>query len=109
MILSPDCDQFACVRRLGEIHFFGLNIISVSRITFVPRELFNMVQLQVIYFKPHTKKNVSILNLVPTTIRKNLRNVNYTSMVSYYTKRYTDMLIWYLKGGLFRVYRNGLS
>ena len=106
MILSPDCDQFICVRRLGEIHFRGLNMISVRRIIFVPRELFNMVQLQVIFFKPYTKENIPILNLVPTTIRKNLRNVNYIFMVQHYSERWSHMIIRYLKGGIFGPYLN---
>ena len=102
MILSSDCDQFICARTLGEIIYFsGSSMISVRRIIFVPRELFNMVQLQVIFFEPNSKENISILNLVPSSIRKNLRNVNYVSIVRRYTKRYAHMIVGYLKGGIF--------
>ena len=98
MIISPDCDQFICARALGETRLCMSNSMTIMYIAFIPRELFNMAQLQVIYFNPLAKENVSILNLVPTTIRKNLRNINYASMTPHYTKRYTSMVIQYLKG-----------
>ena len=103
MILSSDCDQFICVCVLGDRLFNKPNSITVIRITFIPRELFNMIQLQIMYFNPLDIKKRYILNLVPITIRKNLRNVNYTSMIRYYSEYYTHMTIRYLRGDIYSV------
>ena len=107
MIISPDCDQFICVHifeeifPLASIQKYNPRSLGVHTITFVPRELFNMIQLQVISFNPYTLESIAILNQVPATIRKNLRNVNYASMRVYYTNLFTEMTFKYLNGGIY--------
>ena len=78
MIITPDCDQFNTVPAFGD-YWTLKNSIGPIKYIFIPRELFNMIQLQVLYLFPFNKKHRKILNAVPISLRRNLKNINYYS------------------------------
>ena len=76
MIITSDCDQFNTVITFGKYNLLK-NSMVIREYYFMPRELFNMVQLQIIYALPYDIKNRKILNAVPTQLRRNLRNIKH--------------------------------
>ena len=100
MILSPDCDQFYIIQYFGGYWLVKNSIDTTRQFKFVPRELFNMVNLQIIYFH-YDKSDKNIVNTVPPHLRKNLRNINYNSLSENFNDTYINMLINYLNGNNF--------
>ena len=103
MIITPDCDQFntVIVFSLGTKVRMA-NLIKLPDFDFVPLELFNMIWLRAICLSQYKKKNVTNINLVPITIRKNLINIDYKYMFEFNNHEYVEMIAKYINGDVFR-------
>ena len=97
MIITPDYDQFNTVIYFGD-NWSLKNSIEHIDYRFMPRELFNMIQLQILNLFISNKKNRKILNAVSTNLRKNLRNICYHNFSIHYNNLYITMLASYLNG-----------
>ena len=102
MIITPDCDQFNTVISFND-NWTLKNSIGDTNYRFMPRELFNMIQLQnlnleILNLFPYGRK---ILNVVPTSLRRNLKNINHRSLSGRYNNLYINTLINYLNGNNF--------
>ena len=114
MIIVSDCDQFNTAVCFGTFPILKNSIIAPNvdftkrdtKFDFIPRELFNMKQLQIIYLNPYNIKNIIIANQIPTSIRKNLTSMNLTFMQMKLGHAYAQMFTNYLNGGIFGEWRH---
>ena len=101
MFILVDVDQFLFVNHISES--CGMNklaLCSVWDCTFVPRELFNMIQLEYIFFS--TTAAPSALDYVNIKYRMNIRNLNDALMINKMSRMYVSKLRNYFNGGKWR-------
>ena len=101
MIITTDIDQFRNVCGICEGSWLPGCTINIKDLSFVPCEIFNMENIQV--FTPSYENNsyATKFNNIPLKKRKNLRNITWQTTACYAGCDYADMLLGYLRGGLF--------
>ena len=98
MLILVDVDQFLSVHRISKLG--GMNKLALCGVwdcTFVPRELFNMIQLEYIFFNASAAP--SVLDNVNIKYRMNMRNLNDELMMNKMSHQYVSKLRNYLNGG----------
>ena len=99
MIITPDCDQFNTVVAFGHYSFTtNSNSMMALNFYFLPRELFNMIQLQILHLRFYIVENKKFFNAVPINLRRNLRNIRYHSLLKNHNYLYINILTNYLNG-----------
>ena len=98
MLILVDVDQFLLVHRISRSSSISnLYVRNVRNYTFVPRELFNMIQLEYMFFS--ASEAPSALNNVNVKCRTNIRNLNDKLMTRKMCGSYVSKLRDYLNGG----------
>ena len=98
MIVLVDVDQFWCVTRITSLTDYhnSIDITDIENLTFIPCEIFNMINITYIYFYATTTRNKHILNRIPLRKRINLRNLHFSYMFKHISRN-DSILLEFLK------------